>query len=111
MILLSVSSTFAKLEYNWKKHTFYSSGSYTAINQDEYNECVNEVLGEMLLSSDFAMIKAQEELEVMWLITYGILKLYGTPESQCIYKDIQSIALNKRLTAKLISQLKDARDH
>lgn len=111
MILLSVSSACAKLEYNWKNHSFYHTGPSTTINQDEYNGCVNEVLSEILLSRDFAMAKSQEELELLWLIAYGILRLYGTPESKCASQDIQSIALNKRLTAKLISQLKDSRKH
>ncbi|MCC7415378.1 MAG: hypothetical protein IT346_04820 [Epsilonproteobacteria bacterium] len=52
--LFSVSSACATLEYNWKKHTFYSTHS-EGINQAHYNMCVNEVLGEALLSEDFAL--------------------------------------------------------
>ena len=111
MVLLSVSSAFAKLEYNWKKHAFYHSGSSESINQDEYHECVNVVLGEALLSRDFAMVKSKDELEFFWLIVYGILKFYGTLAAECALKDLESIAFNKKLTSKLISQLKDSRNH
>jgi len=110
MALFSVSSVLAKLEYNWKNHTFYTSSS-TEIDQNDYNSCVNEVLGEALLSRDFEMAKESNEVEVIWLIVYGLLKWDGTPVSACVIKDIQSIALSKRRTAKLIAQLEDSYNH